>query len=185
MRLCFAVRGVLCVGMIVPLLQLGDNVVVVLAVELVEAHDDENHNGERQRQVQVHALDGAERGGDLRGRGTVVARGAEDERRDAAADKHAELVANALGGIGRTGRLVTGAPMTILNGVAHHGVDERSQQTPADGSDHGRYHLHAETRGRDDADDLADDGDDHAGADDNRRIKLLAQAEGDEAHDGH
>ena len=159
--------------------------VVVLAVELVEAHDDEDHNGERQRQVQVHALDGAERGGDLRGRGAVVARGAEDEHRDAAADKHAELVANALGGIGRAGRLVAGAPMTILNGVAHHGVDERGQQAPADRADDGGHHLHAEARGRDDADDLTDDGDDHAGADDNRRIKLLAQAEGDEAHDGH
>ena len=147
--------------------------VVVLAVELVEAHDDEDHNGERQRQVQVHALDGAERGGDLRGRGAVVARGAEDERRDAAADKHAELVANALCGIGRAGCLVTGAPVAILDGVADHGVDD------------GGHHLHAEARGRDDADDLTDDGDDHAGADDNRRIKLLAQAESDEAHDGH
>ena len=171
--------------MITPLLQLGDDVVVVLAVELVEAHDDEDHNGERQRQVQVHALDGAERGGDLRGRGAVVARGAEDERRDAAADKHAELVANALGGIGRAGRLVTGAPVAILDGVADHGVDERGQQTPADRADDGGHHLHAEARGRDDADDLTDDGDDHTGADDNRRIKLLAQAEGDEAHDGH
>ena len=84
MRLCFAVRGVLCVGVIVALLQLGDDVVVVLAVELVEAHDDEDHNGKRQRQVQVRALDGAERGGDLCGRRAIVAGGAEDERRDAA-----------------------------------------------------------------------------------------------------
>lgn len=168
-----------------PLLQFGDNVVVVLAVELVKAHDDEDHNGERQRQVQVHALDGAERGGDLRGRGAVVARGAEDERRDAAADKHAELIANALGGIGRAGRLVTGAPVAILDGVADHGVDERGQQAPADGSDHGRYHLHAETRGGKDTNNLADNGNDHTGADDDRCIQLLAQAKGDEAHDGH
>ena len=168
-----------------PLLQLRDDVVVVLAVELVEAHDDEDHNGKRQRQVQVHALDGVERGRNLRGRGTVVARGAEDERRDAAADKHAELVANALCGVGRAGRLVTGAPVAILDGVAHHGVDERSQQTPADGSDHGRYHLHAETRGGKDTNNLADNGNDHTSADDDRCIQLLAQAKGNEAHDGH
>lgn len=185
MRLCFAVRGILCVGMIVPLLQFGDDVVVVLAVELVEAHDDEDHNGKRQRQVQVHALDGAERGGDLHSCSAVIAGAAEDERRHAASNEHAELVADALCGAGRAGRLVAGAPMTILNGVADHGVDERGQQAPADRADDGGHHLHAETRGRDDADDLTDDGDDHAGADDNRRIKLLAQAEGDEAHDGH
>ena len=159
--------------------------VVVLAVELVEAHDDEDHNGERQRQVQVHALDGAERGGDLRGRGAVVARGAEDERRHAASNEHAELVADALCGVGRAGRLVAGAPMTILNGVAHHGVDERSQQTPADRADDGGHHLHAETRGGKDTNNLADNGNDHTSADDDRCIQLLAQAEGDEAHDGH
>ena len=75
-----------------PPLQLGDDAVIVLAVELVEAHDDEDHNGETQQQVQVHILDGIERGGDLRGRSAVVTGGTEDERRNAAADEYAELV---------------------------------------------------------------------------------------------